>query len=419
MLALPAGNRGYICACMQVQKVAIIGAGITGISIARACHEAGISYDWYEKETEPGGLLRTAQVEGFALDHGFQVLQSGYADLKPLYGSKPFDKYRSYASGAWVIKKGSRSLLSHPREGIIPLMKTLFNQDVSLGDKVKIALLQQYVRTKSDEVLLSHDRLQQSSLSFLQSFGFSALAIDNFFKPWFSGVFLEADLASPAALFCLFYKAFSNGGALLPPNGIQQFARDLICDLPQNNRYWGREVRPEKNGDYWEIDGKQYRQVVWASGSHSPNEEERAYRGTETLYFAAKEEAKLGKFLALNASNSPLVQTFSIPSNVEPSYAPKGQHLWSVQIKPGAHGASESEVWVEIQDLLGMSLKGRFLKRYTVSRALPIVDELTLASTPHFTDAGMSLAGPQFGYPSLQSAWSSGKEWVRILSGNQ
>lgn len=404
---------------MQVQKVAIVGAGITGISIARACQEAGISYDWYEKETEPGGLLRTDLIDGFALDHGFQVLQSGYTSLKDLYHSKPFDSYRSYASGAWVIKKGSRSLLSHPREGIGSLLKTLFNQDISLGDKVKISLLQQYVRTKSDEDLLSHVRLQQSSLSFLQSFGFSASAIDNFFKPWFSGVFLEADLSSPASLFCLFYKAFSNGGALLPPNGIQQFARDLIRELPENNRYWGREVRPEKNGDCWEIDGKRYDQVVWASGSHSPTEEKRDYRSTETLYYAAKEEAKLGKFLALNASNSPLVQTFSIPSNVEPTYAPKGQHLWSVQIKPEAHGASESEVWAEIQDLLGMSLNGQFLKRYTVSRALPIVDELNLVSAPLVTDAGMQEAGPQCGYPSLQSAWTSGKEWVRNMSGNQ
>ena len=404
---------------MQVQKVAIVGAGITGISIARACQEAGISYDWYEKESEPGGLLRTDVLNGFVLDHGFQVLQSGYSQLTELYATPPFRSYKRYANGAWIIKKGSRSLLSHPKEGLAPTLKTLFNQDISLGDKVKIVLLQQFVSGKSDAELMARPQLQQSSLSFLQGFGFSSKAIHHFFKPWFSGVFLESELQSPASLFCLFYRAFAKGGALLPPSGIQQFARDLTNALPSDNRYWGKEVQPQAHGEKWEIEGRVYDQVVWAAGSLSPQIDRPKYRSAETLYFAAESDANLGKYLALNAASTPLVQTFSIPSNVEPSYAPAGQCLWSVQIRPEAFGASESEVWSEIQDLLGISLTGRFLRRYTIEKALPIVDTLNLRSTPQMNSTGSSMAGPQFGYPSLQSAWISGKEWVRILSANQ
>ena len=404
---------------MHEQKIAIVGAGITGISIARACYEAGISYDWYEKESEPGGLLRTDVVDGFALDHGFQVLQSGYSELAEMYATQPFQSYKRYANGAWIIKKGSRSLLSHPKEGLAPTWKTLFNQDISLGDKVKIVLLQQFVSGKSDAELMERPQLQQSTLSFLQGFGFSSKAIQYFFKPWFSGVFLESELQSPASLFCLFYKAFAKGGALLPPLGIQQFARDLIGTLPSENRYWGREVHPQAQGEKWAIAGRVYDQVVWAAGSNNPLSPRPDYRSAETLYFAAESDADLGKYLALNAENTTRVQTFSIPSNVEPSYAPKGQFLWSVQIRPELFGAPEQDVWSEVQDLLGISLTGRFLRRYTIHQALPIVDTLNLKSTPHLNSSGNSMAGSQFGYPSLQSAWNSGKEWVRIVSENQ
>lgn len=399
--------------------MAIVGAGITGISAARACHEAGVSYDWYEKESEPGGLLRTDVIEGFVLDHGFQVLQSGYTQLADLYAIQPYQSYKRYANGAWIVKKASRSLLSHPKEGLGPTLKTIFNQDVTLGDKVKIALLQRFVSVVSDLELFERPQLQQSTLSFLQGFGFSSKAIHHFFKPWFSGVFLESELQSPASLFCLFYKAFSKGGALLPPFGIQQFAQDLTRELPVSNRYWGKEVHPKAQGEKWEIEGRMYDQLLWAAGSNNPQSPKPIYRSAETVYFAAESDAGLGKYLALNAANTPLIQTFSIPSNVEPSYAPQGQCLWSIQIRPEAFGASEHEVWSEVQDLLGISITGRFLRRYMIDQALPVVDTLNLRSTPHLKSGGSSMAGPQYGYPSLQSAWTAGQEWVRNLSSNQ
>lgn len=404
---------------MHEHKIAIIGAGITGISIARACQQAGISYDWYEKESEPGGLLRTDCIDGFALDHGFQVLQSGYTHLKELYASKPYSSYCSYARGAWMLRKGSRSLLSHPGEGVHSFFKTLINQDLSLGDKVKVLLLQRFVANLSEQDWQNRPQLQQTSMAFLQSFGFSANAIDRFFKPWFSGVFLEPDLSSPASLFCLFYKAFSQGGVLLPPGGIQQFPRDLVFDLPEGNRYWGKEVNPHFNGKHWEIEGKPYSHVVWAAGSYSPNSEDVPFRSAETLYFACDQEAGLGRYLALNSSDSPLIQTLSIPSNVETSYAPAGQCLWSIQLRPTAFGADENEVWAECQQLIGASLNGRFLKRYRINRALPELHELDFTCSPECDASGLYYAGAQQGYPSLQSAWLSGQAWVRNLSLNQ
>ncbi|MFZ9755776.1 MAG: NAD(P)-binding protein, partial [Bacteroidia bacterium] len=61
----------------QEAKIAIIGAGVTGIIMARSLQDQGISFDWYEESSDVGGLLATDLHNGFALDHGFQVIQTG------------------------------------------------------------------------------------------------------------------------------------------------------------------------------------------------------------------------------------------------------------------------------------------------------------------------------------------------------
>ncbi|MFZ9969968.1 MAG: FAD-dependent oxidoreductase [Bacteroidia bacterium] len=400
----------------QEAKIAIIGAGVTGIIMARSLQDQGISFDWYEESSDVGGLLATDLHNGFALDHGFQVIQTGYEVLLPLFKQPPFNRYKTYAQGAWIFDSKGRSLLSHPKEGVSATLKTLFNRHLSVGDKAKMLLLQRWVLSQSDEELMNNQRLQQPTDSFLNRFGFTDSAIQSFFKPWFSGVFLEGNLQSSAALFCLFFKAFARGGAALPPGGIQQFARDLASPVSNQGRYFGQRAQVEKKEGNWVVNGRSYSKLVWACGSASPGEASKSYRLSETLYYSAKSDASLGRYLALNASESSLVQTFSVPSNVEPSYAPSGQCLWSVQLKPESAGSAEHAVWGEVQTLLGETLSSEFLGRYTVSRSLPLLSALKHGSSAHQFDDGSYTAGPHCGYPSLQSAWESAEDWVRNWS---
>ena len=63
-------------------KIAVIGAGIAGIYCSSELIMQGYEVDLYEKSGEIGGRMKTDLVEGFQLDHGFHVLQTGYEFTK-------------------------------------------------------------------------------------------------------------------------------------------------------------------------------------------------------------------------------------------------------------------------------------------------------------------------------------------------
>ncbi|MBF9237136.1 protoporphyrinogen oxidase [Hymenobacter sp. BT683] len=57
-------------------KIAIIGGGVSGLTLAWYLQQAGVPYDLFEAETRPGGNLRTwATPEGYLLENGPNSLQ--------------------------------------------------------------------------------------------------------------------------------------------------------------------------------------------------------------------------------------------------------------------------------------------------------------------------------------------------------
>ena len=59
-------------------KIAIIGAGISGLIAALRLEKDGFSPIIYEKSDRAGGRVKTDIVDGYQLDHGFQVLLTAY-----------------------------------------------------------------------------------------------------------------------------------------------------------------------------------------------------------------------------------------------------------------------------------------------------------------------------------------------------
>jgi len=56
------------------KKAVIIGAGIAGLTAAYYLEKDGYTIDILEKSNRIGGRIKTDEVDGFILDHGFQVL---------------------------------------------------------------------------------------------------------------------------------------------------------------------------------------------------------------------------------------------------------------------------------------------------------------------------------------------------------
>lgn len=51
-------------------KIAILGAGLTGLTVGHLLNRKGVDFEVLEKEKECGGLMRTLQQDGFTFDYG-------------------------------------------------------------------------------------------------------------------------------------------------------------------------------------------------------------------------------------------------------------------------------------------------------------------------------------------------------------
>jgi len=86
--------------------VVIVGAGLTGLRAALEVSRAGLSVLVIERENGVGGRVRSTKVDGFILDHGFQVLLTGYPELSTLPSLEPL-RCRAFYPGARVRLGGA------------------------------------------------------------------------------------------------------------------------------------------------------------------------------------------------------------------------------------------------------------------------------------------------------------------------
>jgi phytoene dehydrogenase-like protein len=69
--------------------VVIIGGGLAGLAAARRLHRAGVPWLLVEATDRLGGRVATDTVDGYLLDRGFQVLNTGYPRLGTLLDVGP------------------------------------------------------------------------------------------------------------------------------------------------------------------------------------------------------------------------------------------------------------------------------------------------------------------------------------------
>jgi predicted NAD/FAD-dependent oxidoreductase len=75
---------------MEQQRLAIIGAGMAGLTLGRAALAAGITPVVYDKGRKPGGRLATRRRDGVSFNHGcqyFTARDAGFAALMAAHGA--------------------------------------------------------------------------------------------------------------------------------------------------------------------------------------------------------------------------------------------------------------------------------------------------------------------------------------------
>jgi protoporphyrinogen oxidase len=210
------------------KKIVIIGAGISGLIAAIELEKQGYSPIIIEQTNAVGGRVKSDKWNDAFLDYGFQVLLTAYPAVKKYVDIKAL-QCTNFLPGAIVYKGGKTFTFGDPLRHIPFLIPTLFSPLGSILDKWKTFTLSQFVKRHTVEQLFETKEI--TTLQYLKSYGFSETIIRDFFKPFYTGIFLEPDLQTSCRMFLFVFKMFAEGTASLPMIGIQGVSDQLVSQL--------------------------------------------------------------------------------------------------------------------------------------------------------------------------------------------
>ncbi|MFG0266897.1 MAG: NAD(P)/FAD-dependent oxidoreductase [Rhodopirellula sp. JB055] len=415
----------------------IIGGGLAGLTCGRVLADAGREFRILEATDRVGGRVRSDVVDGFTLDHGFQVLLTAFPACQQFLNYHALRLCR-FEPGALVRQKGQFRLLSDPWRRPTKALASAMNPVGSLVDKLRIARLRRASLRGSLQDL--YERSAMSTLDRLQEDGFSERIIDQFFRPFLGGVFLEESLSVSSRMLEFVFRMFASGDIAIPADGMGAIPRQLAEGLPRGSiqyRATVQSVEPLSESEEPAVEGRApngaRHQVVLSCGTvmtcrnlviATPSGAAARllgmgsiateWLGTSNLYYAADQSPDSRRLLMLRGDESGPIQSAVVLSNVAPSYAPPGKTLVSVSVD-GSHELAEglddealdSHVRSQLKSWFGEdAMRWRLLRVFHVPYSLPRMSLDTVLRSPAWEDWRWANSGD--GNVSLPESSSSG-----------
>ncbi len=346
-------------------RIAIVGAGLGGLTAGRILHRAGCDVTVFEKSDGVGGRVRSDRVRGYTLDRGFQVLFTAYPAAKRQLDYAKLDS-RCFDPGAIIALAAERRELSDPLRTPSALPSAILSNVVSLEDKLRTALLSAELKNRSVNRIMDGD--DATTEQYLLRRGFSGAFIERFARPFFGGVFLDRSLQTSAKAFQFNWKMFVSGDTVVPALGMGEISAQLgaelraascvrldtpIRELSRNASGGVTGVRME-SGELFAADA-----VVVATAAPDASRltgvpmPQRSV-GTTCLYFVGPASVYDEKKIILHANPDPFVNNAVQIDNIAPEYAPPGGHLLSATVLGIPEGNDSALYERALQDLRRM-----------------------------------------------------------------
>ncbi len=401
----------------------IVGAGAAGLVAAKELENYHLKVLVIDADDRVGGRLKTDKVDGFTLDHGFQVLLNAYPLAKKHLDFEALG-LKSFKSGAFCFKGRDHFLVEDVNRNMSAYLRMAFSPVGSVWDKLKLAKLRKEVLAKSEELIFNEPEI--STLDYLKQRGFSKKIINRFFKPFFGGIFLEEELQTSCRQFQFIFKMFALGDATLPQDGIESIARQLKSQLKETQFRLNSKVKEVRKGEVELSDGEiiEAKQIIIAADPQKMYPQlvqDLAWNDTQQYYFSATKNPFPKGFITLSFAEDGLISNLAVLSDVAPNYAPKGKHLISVSIR-SQQAKSDNKIEDEIKrELISSGYENvrdwELIKNFKVRKALPKLENN--AYTRPFEESrigeGIYLAGDHLLNPSLNGAMESGELAARAL----
>jgi phytoene dehydrogenase-like protein len=415
-------------------EVIVIGAGLAGLSCTLSLEAAGVPMTLLEASDAPGGRVRTDMVEGFLLDRGFQVTLTAYPEARRLLDYSAL-QLRNFRPGALVWHGGRFHRFADPFRNFTGAARFLLDPIVPLTDKLRVATLRAHVLRGNCEELFA--RPERTTRDYLHAVPFSADIIERFFRPFFSGVFLEPELVTSSRFFEFLFRMFSTGDTAVPAAGMQQIPLQLAAKLQTGTLVTGARVRKvTRAAQSFEVEMERgeklnSRAVVLAVAGNEGNPllagvggwsvpEVRAWNQTTAFYYAAPQAPVSEPILLLNGEGRRAgpVNNLAVMSAVSPTYAPAGAHLAMASVvgeAPGEDAALarlDGEVRAHLKKWFGSAVDAwQLLRAYSLPHALPQQRHAEWEQAPVRLggSGGVYMCGDYRETASIQGALASGR----------
>ena len=396
-------------------NIAIIGAGVSGLIAALTLEKEGYSPTIYEATDRVGGRVKTDIVEGYQLDHGFQVLLDAYPMAQKYLDYQPLE-LQKFLPGAQIFHDGKSSVIGDPLRSLSLLMPTLTSGIGSFGDKLKILKLNITLKKKTLEEIFAEP--ETSTLQFLKSFGFSEAMISQFFKPFFSGIFLEPNLATSSRMFQFVYKMFGSGLAVLPQAGIGSIPEQLHHKLQRSKIIFNSEVESCTDEKITFSNKKtiytEYTIIATDASPLVPNlrKQQLKWHASDTLYFTTKTRKIEKALIGLISDEAALINNLFYHTTLKTNRQGDGELLSVTVVKK--HELTEYQliqrVKEDLEKFCGITTE-RYLKHYPITMALPQLTDVRYTMMPTETrlTENTFLAGDYLLNGSLNAAMLSGE----------
>ncbi|GIW76488.1 MAG: oxidoreductase [Phycisphaerae bacterium] len=408
------------------KNVVIIGGGLAGLACAVRLHRSGVPFCLFEASSRFGGRCGSDQIDGITLDRGFQVYLDSYPEAAALIDHAQL-RLQSFIPGALIRANNRFYEWIDPFRRPFSSIKTIFSPLASLGDKIRIIRLRNNLLNREWTDLYQDNT---STLEYLRRRGFSDQIIQNFFRPFYGGVFLEHQLQTTSRVFEFTFRMFARGNATLPARGMQSIIDQLVHQIPPetvhlNSRVVSIEQGQVKldNGYSLSADAIVVATEATSASKLIPTDLPRSdpWVGTTCLYFLAEKSPVNRPILVLNTEPDHPVQHLCVLSDVCPEYLSRPGALISCTVLGTDQQNLEQKVIEQLVQWYGPVAHGwRHIKTYTLPRALPLQspDRMQPVWINPRIRPGLYVAGDHCDFASINGAFASAGRCVQAVLGD-
>ena len=367
--------------------IIVIGAGIAGLNAALTCQRAGREVLLLEASDRVGGRVKTDLISGYQLDHGFQVINPAYPEVKRLALEL---KLQSMKAGVKVIANNKNFTVSDPFRNPKNIFSTL--RAPIGGFKSKRALI---------SFLFQKQRAGISNFEVeLNSQGVNGPLYEKVIRPFMRGVLLgELDLVD-AQVGLELLKFFAKGTPGIPLTGAQALPNLMAKQIDNLNL---NESVVVINGNIVTTDQKSYT----AAANLIPEVTPPRFNLSTTWYFTTADKVVEDNFLMVDGEGrGPIVNLIAL-DQVCSTFAPTGMQLLSITtLKP----CNENEVRTHLRLMIGKLPQDlQLIREYHIPRSLPAFTPNYIRPNFQQISGELFIAGDYLCAPSQNGALMSGR----------